>query len=380
MAVICYTLLNIGVAPVHLTIWITACVLIAMLLITVNTYLIVALHKTKQMNTSTNKLVKAMSLSDITVGVLAFPLLISLLYKQAELHNCHLHHAVQYVAISTGYTSFLMLILIAFDRFLHLTKLNAYNKFMNKRKLGMMTLGTAVAAHLIALLITLTKGSFQLQIVLNIGNLLGLIGVNVMYAAIVRKIKRNKKVIVANRSFKTNMAVMDSTRKRTVAAQHADTKQSLKQIQMPEADVEKQDARNMKGNIRTTEQINCSQSELSKIPPLFASNCKGQDVAAINTIKLTLLTMLCLYLPYNFGSLVVTYYRYYQDIEPADVWKVLSVWCYLLLLTNGVMNAIIFVYGNRRLREYTKRLLNKDPIYPALTYNTVVMDRRSAKR
>ena len=368
----CYTLWALNVPHIHITIWTATSVILTILMITINSYALAALYKTKQLNTTTNKLVAMMCVSDISLGLIFFPLMTALLQVHVEKRTCVFVHLVQYAALALGYTSFMLVIIIAIDRYLHLTKLNKYNMFMNEKKLKIIVVGAILSSHSIASIMTYAKNSFILQAALNTTNLIGLISVNVMYAVVIKKIKLGTKQVNKKPSdILRQMEVSEGSNTASVFNQTAG------RITTSDITAEGKTNESFVNNSHIREMVKCARSKEGGVLDLgavrrstvFRKKQKRiqrgkarQEISAITTIKIILITMLCLYNPYNVFSTIFVYYRFHRDIDPDNIWKILAMWSYFILFTNGIANGIIFIYGNTRIRKFTKQLICKGKI------------------
>ena len=84
--------------------------------------------------TSTTKLLTSLAVTDLLVGIIVSPLS-SWQVLNYKLNVCEIDYARRYFSIFLGITSGLTLALISYDRYILLTKLTNYNKYMTKRKL-----------------------------------------------------------------------------------------------------------------------------------------------------------------------------------------------------------------------------------------------------
>ena len=371
---VCYTLWALNVPGIHITIWTATSVILTILMIAINSYTLAALYKTQQQNTTTNKLVATMCVSDISLGIIFFPLMIAMLQIRTANRTCVFVHLVQYAALALGYTSFMLVIVIAIDRYLHLTKLNNYNLFMNEKKLKIIVVGAILSSHSIAGIMTYAKSSFILQVALNATNLIGLISVNVMYAVVIKKIKLGTKQV--------NKQPNDILRR--IELSEVGTTASLcsqKASRIITSDILVEGKLNESFTTESTndirEMVKYAGSKESGVPDpenvrkrtLFGKKQKRlhsgkarQEIAAVTTIKIILITMLCLYNPYNVFSTIFVYYRFHRNIDPDNIWKILAMWSYFILFSNGIANGIIFINGNTRIRKFTKQLIFKRKI------------------
>eukprot|EP00112_Aurelia_sp_Birch-Aquarium-sp1_P013560 Seg2880.2 transcript_id=Seg2880.2/GoldUCD/mRNA.D3Y31 product="Adenosine receptor A3" protein_id=Seg2880.2/GoldUCD/D3Y31 len=375
-ASVCYTLWALDVPRIHITIWTATSVILTILMITINLYTLAALYKTQQLNTTTNKLVAAMCVSDVSVGLIFFPLMIAMLQIRGANRACMFMHLVEYAALALGYTSFMLVIVIAIDRYLHLTKLNKYNMFMNEKKLRIIVGGAILSSHSIAGIITYATNSFIVQVVLNTTNLVGLISVNVMYAVVIKKIKLSSKQInkkPSNIAQRINVSEVGCAA--TVYGQTAShiTTTDIIVAEKTNAGFAAEGKDDRTGRAKPTRLKECSvpvsdpattqkRTLFGKKPKFLQRGKSRQEIAAVTTIKIILITMLCLYNPYNVFSTIFVYYRFHRNIDPDSIWKILAMWSYFILFTNGIANGIIFIYGNTRLRKFTKQLICKGKI------------------
>eukprot|EP00112_Aurelia_sp_Birch-Aquarium-sp1_P011714 Seg2465.4 transcript_id=Seg2465.4/GoldUCD/mRNA.D3Y31 product="Beta-1 adrenergic receptor" protein_id=Seg2465.4/GoldUCD/D3Y31 len=373
-ASVCCTLWALDVPRIHITIWTATSIILTILMITINLYTLAALYKTQQLNTTTNKLVAAMCVSDISVGLIFFPLMIAMLQIRAANRTCRFVHLVQYAALSLGYTSFMLVIVIAIDRYLHLTKLNKYNMFMNEKKLKIIVSGAILSSHSIAGIMTYATKSFILQVVLNTTNLIGLSSVNVMYAVVIKKIKLSAKQInkkpndevprVNVSEVGSTASVYGQTARRITTADiifEGQTNEGFITVAQDDITERAKPTRLKECGLLDPETKRKRTLFTKKTKPLQRGKTK-QEIAAVTTIKIILITMLCLYNPYNLFSTIFVYYRFHRNIDPDTIWKILAMWSYFILFTNGIANGIIFIYGNTRLRKFTKQLISKGKV------------------
>ena len=100
-----------------------------------NSFVLIIIWKPGHHNiTPTTKLLTSLAVTDLLVGIIVSPLSCwqVLNYK---LNVCEIDYARRYFSIFLGITSGLTLALISYDRYILLTKLTNYNKYMTKRKL-----------------------------------------------------------------------------------------------------------------------------------------------------------------------------------------------------------------------------------------------------
>ena len=90
----------------------------------------------KQLQTRPNFLVCCLAVTDLAVGLILQPLLsLHLMSDLSGISDCLMADAVYYLTSVICGASCLTLVLISYDRYLHLVKLLKYNDFMTRRKL-----------------------------------------------------------------------------------------------------------------------------------------------------------------------------------------------------------------------------------------------------
>ena len=85
--------------------------------------------------TSSVKILSSLAVSDLLVGVVLSPVKSWQVLNYTSLSNCNAEYVRRYVSILLIGSSVLTLGLVAFDRYVSLTKLTNYNRYMNNRKL-----------------------------------------------------------------------------------------------------------------------------------------------------------------------------------------------------------------------------------------------------
>ena len=146
----CPSSIPLGIPRSHLVIWASFSSLLSLWSIISNSVLIYALHKTCQLKNATGKFLIAMSTSDLLMGLAVLPLLTYIILMQLieENRNCALEDAVFYLGTASVYFSLLMLISIAYDRYLHVSKLMRYQEFMNNCRITMIMFSSILACNI----------------------------------------------------------------------------------------------------------------------------------------------------------------------------------------------------------------------------------------
>ena len=108
-------------------------VLIGVLNITGNTILIWGLRKTRQTKTISFQFIAIMSVSDLTIGIFGI-LFLTLLSTDPYQNYCWMKLLFQAVIATCNYFSAMMVLLVAFDRYLHMKYLEQYSTKLTKRR------------------------------------------------------------------------------------------------------------------------------------------------------------------------------------------------------------------------------------------------------
>ena len=88
--------------------------------------------------TSSTKILTSLVVSDLFVGIILSPLICFQELNEVSLNNCKIDYIWRYLLFFFCNTSGLSLAVISYDRYILLTKLTNYNKFMTKRKLTVL--------------------------------------------------------------------------------------------------------------------------------------------------------------------------------------------------------------------------------------------------
>ena len=100
-----------------------------------NFLVIMVILSRRQLRTRPNSLICCLAVTDFSVGLVMQPLVSTQLFNEQAGRNC----IVTYMLYGTGTlicgASSLILVLISYDRYLHLVKLQNYTKYMSKRKI-----------------------------------------------------------------------------------------------------------------------------------------------------------------------------------------------------------------------------------------------------
>ena len=285
----CPSLLALDMPQSHLIMWAVMTSILSLITIMATSALIYGLYKTQQLTTITNKFILMMSISDLCTGLFVLPLIVVMICLKDTLRNCNLELFVQYTALLFAYFSFFMLMCISTDRYIHVTKLNKYNQFMNTRRMKVATVLSLIFSVLIAYL-PISFPTFWLHLALRLSNLGGVSMIFFLYSLIFRKV-----------------------------ATHIE---------------------NFK---RMLEELGTSES---------TSRETKKELSATKTIRFVLGALLVLFVPYNICSVAWIYYKVNRQVKPPFFLNVVTYWSYILVFSNAAINGIIFGYGNSVVRRF----------------------------
>ena len=102
--------------------------------------------------TSSTKILTSLVVSDLLVGIILSPLTCFQVLNYISLNDCEIDYARRYLFFFLCNTSGLTLVVISYDRYILLTKLTNYNKFMTKNKLIVLLILAWLVPALIPLL------------------------------------------------------------------------------------------------------------------------------------------------------------------------------------------------------------------------------------
>ena len=157
--------------------------------------------------TPSTKILTSLAVSDLLVGIVSSPLTCWQILNYISLKVCDTDHVRRYFLFFLCVTSGLTLALVSYDRYIYLTKLTNYNKYMTKRKL----VALLVLAWLVPALIPLFQFRTFEHYVYLFGGLFCFFGILIVlffsYCCTFRLIRRNEKKL---KTYGVPLAVVDS--------------------------------------------------------------------------------------------------------------------------------------------------------------------------
>eukprot|EP00794_Sanderia_malayensis_P011140 gene11140-12312_t len=291
----CPSLWPLDIPKVHLNTWATLTAILSPLTFACNATLIYSLFKTKQLNSITNKFILLMSISDLCTSVFVFPLMVVMIVLKNDYRNCQFELAVKYLAMIFGYFSFFMLCSVSVDRYVHVTKLNRYNRFMNDFRMKLMVAVSIIMSVTIGAISVYGPSLLSLQLTLHIINIISITFVFSVYMHVFCRIRMHI--------------------------------ENFKQV----------------------------ISEGKSAPS--ANREAKREFCAIKTIRALLGTVIILYSPYNIVSPIFVYYQFHKGVTPPPSVSIATYIAYTIVLSNPAINAIIYSFGNSAVKRFIFRKL-----------------------
>ena len=273
----------------HLITWAVATSILSPITIMSNSALIYGLYKTQQLTTITNKFILVMCISDLATGIIFLPLIVIRICFKDIIHNCTFQFYVHYIGLLFAYFSAFTLMCISIDRYIHVTKLNKYNQFMNEFRMKVVIVFSLVASASIAC-ITIMFPRFPQQLAVNLLDLAAVSFMFLLYTLVFRKI-----------------AIHTEKFKRMLEEQ---------------------------GTIQST------------------GRETKRELSSMKTIRFVLGALLVLYVPENICSVIWSYYRWDENNKLTLALNVALHWSYVIFWSNASINAMIFGYGNSVVRRF----------------------------
>ena len=167
-------------------------VVIALFNLTGSSLLLWALKKTGQTKTISFQFIIMMSISDL-IGSINNAIFLTLITWKEHSMNCWMSSSVQFLLGTLNIFSFLMIVLIALDRYLHMKYLDRYPSIVTKRRGHLLAVAAFFVASLIngILLLPIPNGeSVILQILFIISVCPFLLCILVLYRGAMRELRK----------------------------------------------------------------------------------------------------------------------------------------------------------------------------------------------
>ena len=278
--------------------------LISFLNIISNSLLIYGLFKSKQLKNVSNRLIFAMSVSDLCLGVFALPI-----YAVDSIQNLEsqawILTAAGFMSNVFVYTSFQILFCVAVDRYIHITKRRLYRSDLNRSRLAILIM----CCILIATGITTSyvfMASFWQHLAIIICNTIVISGLTVLYTVMFKHLQKHQLVA------KTRIQQANSI------------------------------SNNNSSNIEARD-----------------GDSRIKQLSAVRTIRLVFMAIFICYLPYCIISTVTTFCYFQSHSQPGEVLQVLSNLSTLLVFCSSFINSVMIIFGNLRCRRVISSLFRK---------------------
>ena len=134
----------------------TMFIVITIVATTGNGFVLFVIWRSGYKITSSAKILTSFAVSDLLVGIVSSPLTCWQVLNCISLNVCDINYVRRYFLFSLCVIPGLTLALISYDRYIYLTKLTNYNKYMTKKKI--------VALLILAWLVPAVIPIFQLKI------------------------------------------------------------------------------------------------------------------------------------------------------------------------------------------------------------------------
>lgn len=204
----CPSLLAMSIPSAYLVTFAALVVVMVIFTVVSNSLLIHALRKTKQLTTITNKLILLMNISDLITGVVAYPCIAFLYFTISIFRSCKFELTIQLITLMPAYFSFWMLMGVAVDRYLQVTKLTRYNLYMNDFRMKLIIAGGLSLSVGTSVISTVFSSSFWLKVCLNLSNISSVMMMFFIYTLVFKKIRTHSQTIRQVPGQKQNRARM----------------------------------------------------------------------------------------------------------------------------------------------------------------------------
>ena len=311
----CMTLASIDVPPKHHVSMAITFIILSLLTTLSNAILIYTLYKTKQLSTISNKLILVMSISDIGLGAIAFPMVAFFHIQRHVFKSCALDKAIAYVTLFFAFFSLLMLYCVSIDRYFRVMKMNKYNLYMNNFKMKVMIIASLTITTIISFA-PIVYPSFEQQVVsVSIGSFFVIFAIAV-YIFLLRRLRSHARHFKKLSRVGPNGQVASSTGTDTFGNNTVGTNDTLS---------------------RSTEN---GSSQLS----------------STKTIQFLLIFLIISYGPYQIISCFWAYYKFQERTDPGFRLTLFHFWASFIAVFNACGNSWIIIFGSKRSRRFVSSL------------------------
>ena len=168
-------------------------IVLSILAIVENGFILFFIWKPGRKITSSIKILSSLAVSDLLVGMVLSPVTSWQILKHTSLSNCYVEYVRRYFTVLLVGSSVLTLGLVAFDRYISLTKLTNYNRYMNNRKLIFLITFAWLVPALIPILQKKIFGPYTYLSAVLVLFLVPLIFLVVFYNFIIQVVRRKER-------------------------------------------------------------------------------------------------------------------------------------------------------------------------------------------
>eukprot|EP00795_Rhopilema_esculentum_P009462 gene9462-17190_t len=237
----------------------------------------------------------SMSISDLCIGVLVLPVQALRVLPEITLDSW-IMKAIYLLAHCVTLNSGLLLVCIAVDRYVHVTKPRLYQSGLDGRRLAVLVMGCFVTSSAFTITHILLE-SFWQYVVIAILNISLMSGLTILYTKMYRKLQQHQ--------------INSQTR--------------LQQIK--HNGLNNNNRRVVNGDSQTWQ------------------------LSAVRTIRLVLVAIFICYLPYTVIATIGKFYTFELKSQPGEIFRILYATCTLLIEGSTVINSVIIIYGNTRCKR-----------------------------
>ena len=263
-----------------------------------NSFLIYAIIKTRQTEKISYQFILCLSVSDCCVGIILQPMTIILQTYFTEVQSCALELTAQFLSYIFPQISGVMIMIIAFDRFIHMKFLNKYSAYVTKKNAGTLVALNMVLAFFIgscSLVASLNKNFFIFNAVLVSIDATVAVATYVFYAFTYNTVR-----------------------------QHAN-------------------------------QMRQQQRERKVSSPGVTKKTPKHDLQLAKTVVVILTALSISYLPYFIFGLLWSYYQYYSKAGASQTLGIMVWWSFILVYFNSSLNAIILLARNKKILQLLRK-------------------------
>lgn len=350
---VCITLISHDFPRAFQVMYAILCAILSLVTLFSNILLIYTLHETGQLKTISNKLILILSISDLGLGIFAFPAQV-IVFSVEAWRSCLIEQIIAFPTVLLAYFSFLIMSCISIDRYLQVTKMQQYNLYMNNCRMKVLVIVSFALASAISAVSTFAH-STGFQITLICVGIFVMVFSAIVYMFLIKKLQNhvnsvNKSIKPSQLSEKKSEGTQDVTEMVNDSNPMDQTGINLSDKQIEQTGVSTTNDRiDQTGMSQSDKQIDQARKNKSKD--------SANRLSATKTIQVLILFTFVTYMPYHILSIPWTYHKSEKMSELAlNVFYSLS--C-VVAMCNASGNACIIIYGNKRSRQFVVSLFRR---------------------